>query len=37
MEGKLGIFKYNNKPLYYEKKLILIYKNKQQNKKTTKQ
>ena len=32
-EGKLGIFCYNNKRLYYKARLILILKNKQQSKK----
>ena len=32
-EAKLGQFQYNNKWLYYETRLILILKNKQQNKK----
>ena len=31
-EAKLGIFKYNNKQLYYKTRLILISKNKHQNK-----
>ena len=32
-KAKLGIFKYNNKQLYDKTRLILILKNKQQNKK----
>ena len=36
-EAKLGIFWYNNKWLDYKTRLILILKNKQQNKVDTKQ
>ena len=36
VEAKLGIFKYNNKRLYHETRLIFILKNKQQNKNNSK-